>query len=106
MILDTAAGANVFSEKSAKRLKLTVKDKGEKAAGLGTQGHAMAEVSPIVVVSGEEQLTLRDLVSLNLSNVEAAGGKKGIDGLLGSPFFQTYKAQIDFTSNTLTIRTN
>ncbi len=106
MILDTAAGANVVSQKAAKKLELTVNDAGGKAAGLGTQGHAMARVSPIIVASGKKKLMLQNLVSMDLSHVKMAGGSKGIDGLLGSPFFQEYKAKIDFEMNRVTLRIN
>jgi hypothetical protein len=106
MILDTAAGTNVFSQKAAKKLELTVKESGDKAAGLGTQGHAMANVSPITVASGNEKMMLQNLVSMDLSHVEVAGGSKGIDGLLGSPFFREYKAKIDFEMNRVTLRIN
>ena len=104
MILDTAAGANVFSKKSTKKLRLKVKKTEEKAAGLGTRGHAMTRVDSLEVSSGKQKLSLDNLVSLDLSHTEAAGGKKAADGLLGSPFFQTYNAQIDFATNQLILR--
>ena len=101
MILDTGAGANVFSQEAAKRLKLPLKDSAIQGAGIGGQRHAMARVSPIIVVSGKKQLMLRNVVSTDLSQALIAAGTEGIDGLLGSPFFQAHKAQIDFSTNTL-----
>ena len=41
MILDTAAGANVFSRKAAKKPEPTLKGSELQAAGLGVQAHAM-----------------------------------------------------------------
>lgn len=104
MILDTGAGVNVFSQKAAKKLDLTVKESGENASGLGTQDHAMANVSPCKVVWGKTKLILQNLVSTDLSHVERAGGSNGIDGLLGSPFFREYKATVDFKINRVTLR--
>lgn len=106
MILDTAAGANVFSQKATTRLELTVKNSDEKAAGLGTQAYAMAEVSPIVVALGEKKLRLQDLITMDLSHVEVAGGGKGFDGLLGSPFFREFRVKIDFGNNTIALNMN
>ena len=40
---------------------------------------------------------------MDLSHVEVAGGMKGVDGLLGSPFFRTHKVRIDFATNRLVL---
>lgn len=106
MLLDTGAGANVFSQKAAKKLGLTVQESGDTVSGLGTKEHAMAHISPLIVASGDEKMILQHLVSMDLSHVEAAGGDKGIDGLLGSPFFREYKAKIDFEMNQVTLIIN
>jgi hypothetical protein len=104
LILDTAAGANVVSQKAAAKFQLKLTDSGLKAAGLGTSGHAVEDVDPITVAAGETKLRVQDLVSLDLSHVEAAGKPAGIDGLLGSPFFRKYKAKIDFEEKQVIIK--
>jgi hypothetical protein len=106
LILDTAAGANVISEKAAGKFNLKLMESGQKAAGLGTSGHAVEYVDPITVTAGTTKLRLQDLISLDLSHVEAAGEPAGIDGLLGSPFFRKYKAKIDFQEKQVIIRTS
>ncbi|WP_409425252.1 MULTISPECIES: hypothetical protein [unclassified Pseudoalteromonas] len=45
-----------------------------------------------------------EFVSLNLDDVQPAGGDDIIHGLLGSPFFRKYQAVLDFGTDTLTIR--
>ena len=102
MIIDTAAGANILSVKSAKKLKLKLKPSSGKAAGLGTAGHAMSNLDPITVLFNKDTFTLYNLMSLNLSHVQIAGGKKGVDGLLGYPFFKANNASVDYKTNLLT----
>ena len=106
MQLDTGAGGNVVSKKAVKRLKLNETAQKGKGAGLGTMSAAMTEVTPIVVVSGKTKLFLRDLASMDLSYTEIVGGKNGVDGLLGTTFFDAYGAKIDFASMTMTLTLN
>lgn len=103
MILDTAAGANVFSEKSSQRLGLSLLESEETVSGLGTKEHAIEKIEPIEVTFGKSNLLLENMLSMDLSHVEAAGGSEGIDGLLGSPFFRNYKARLDFEARMLTL---
>lgn len=105
MILDTGAGANVFSNVATKKLKLTTQASNRKAAGIGTTAHEMLHVAPTTFVIEHKRLMLANFVSMDLSHIQKAGGKKPIDGLLGSPFFQAYRARLDFSTNTMVIKT-
>lgn len=102
MILDSAAGANVLSLKAAYKLQLELKDSTETASGIGTKEHAMTSLSPLKVSYAEHDFMLNNLVAMDLTHVEIAGGEEGADGLLGSPFFRANKAKIDFKTNLLT----
>lgn len=103
MILDTAAGGNVFSQETIEKLGVETKDSPEKAAGLGTAAHDMEEVPTLALVYGETKLLIENAFSMNLSHVKPAGGKEGVDGLLGSPFFILHKAKIDFSTRKLVL---
>lgn len=103
MILDTAAGANVFSREAIEKMGVETKDSLETVSGLGTAAQDTTEVPPLTLVYGETKLPIENAISIDLSHVKAAGGEEGLDGLLGSPFFKLYKAKIDFSTRKLVL---
>ena len=106
MILDTAAGVNVLSDQASGRLGVTVMKSDETVKGLGTSEHPVEKIQPIEVHFGESKLLLESLLSMDLSHVAKAGGSEGIDGLLGSPFFRTFQAIINFETNRISLLVN
>lgn len=107
MVLDTAAGANVLTPSVVKSLGSSVEitnKKAGKAAGLGTKGYSTMTLTPIQISSPKATFLLDDLVAIDLSHVQKAGGKEGIDGLLGAPFFRKNLAVIDYSKNVLSFR--
>lgn len=103
MIMDTGSGMNVISNESAKKLKLNMSSSSDRAAGIGTRSQRMSKVSPVDVVMNKKTLRLNNIVSMDLSDINDADGHRGVDGMLGSPFFREYDAQIDFATNKLII---
>lgn len=103
LLLDTASGANVLSEKSASQLKLQQNSLESDVRGLGTSNYKKAALDSLNVSYRSRNIELTDLIAMDLSNVNPAGGDKGMDGLLGSPFFRAYNAVIDFSTKQLTI---
>lgn len=96
MVLDSAAGLNVFSKKTAERFGLKTDEQGATVDGLGASGYGMVELPPLAVTIAGEELTLQYVSSIDLKHVEAAAGETGTDGLIGLPFFLTRNATIDF----------
>ena len=104
MILDTGSGANVLTHKVANAITTVTQKAGKKkatAAGLGTQTQKVTMLTPVTVSYAKRSFVLDNLEATDLSNVQAAGGKQGIDGLLGSPFFRKYRVKIDYSKNEL-----
>ncbi|WP_404340193.1 aspartyl protease family protein [Pseudoalteromonas mariniglutinosa] len=98
-ILDTAAGSSVLSKACLIELGIQEVSSKEKASGLGTSEHEMGDIVVPEIELGGTLFGSTEFVSLNLEHVQAAGGEKGVHGLLGSPFFSKYAAIIDFGSN-------
>ncbi|OVE81883.1 hypothetical protein BVY04_02230 [bacterium M21] len=104
LVVDTAAGTSVIHTKQTKSLKLKTSKGNSVARGLGTSSHVIKNVGVPVMTIGTVQYHNPYFIALNLSHVEAAGGKKGFHGLLGSPFLQKYAAIINYEKKTISLK--
>jgi len=100
LVIDSAAGANVVDIDSAERLGIKAIGKRKDTSGLGTSSHKTINLTPFKVFLGDAAVVL-EAIGLDLKHVKSAGGKGGLDGLLGAPFLISHRATIDFQSKSL-----
>lgn len=102
LLLDTGAGGDILDTDAVARLQLKIKeDSVGTTKGVGGAGGEFQSLEPVECQIGDEKIRI-GFYPMNLSHVKSAGGDDGYDGILGSPFFRTRHAVIDFGTNTLT----
>lgn len=103
LVIDSAAGRSVIHSGRVNSFgikKMTVVKRIE-ARGLGTSNHAVEQLQPPVMYIGKAIINNMPLISVDLTHVMEAGGKRGFDGLLGSDFLKRHGAVIDFEKRQL-----
>ncbi|MGC4015122.1 MAG: retropepsin-like aspartic protease [Luteolibacter sp.] len=105
LVIDSAAGANVIDIESAARLGIKTIGERKHTRGLGTSSHKTVSLKSFTVLMGDITVSLK-AIGLDLNHVKSAGGKGGLDGLIGAPFLIAHEAILDFNSKTLTFNSH
>jgi hypothetical protein len=103
-IVDTAAGASVIHTKQIESLGLKTSRGNEKVHGVGTSSHTMKNISVPIMTIGETQYRNPFFIAVDLSHVEGAGGKDGLQGLIGTTFLMKHAAIINYEKRTISLK--
>ena len=95
--LDTGAGANLVSPGAAKRLNLKSENRGVSILGAGGKAELALAVTLGKLKLGETTLDIQSAYVISFPESLAC------DGILGTPFFQTWIVRIDYAQLRLTL---